>query len=371
MGTHKKGPRDLGGARGRLVSLPDRQNAVSLIKQAVKDGARQSKACKALDLTERTVQRWMQGDDVRADNRKNADRPEPVNKFSEAERQAIVDVCSSERFKSLPPSQIVPTLLDEGLYMGSERTFYRVLHETGQQHHRGSAAKPNRHKPTSWCATGPNQVWSWDITYLRSPIRGQFYYLYLVIDIYSRMIVTWEIHETESAAHASDMITKACLRHGITAASAPLVLHSDNGSAMKGGTMLSTLQRLGVVSSFSRPRVSDDNPFSEAIFRTLKYRPGYPRTPFADLEAARSWVYGFAQWYNEEHKHSGLKFLTPGQRHRGETEMLMANRRKVCEQAKQRNPERWGSRSTRNWDLADEVWLNPDRSADEQRSKAA
>ena len=196
-------------------------------------------------------------------------------------------------------------------------------------------------------------------------------YLYLVIDIYSRMVVAWEVHQTESAEYASEMITKACIRHGIAAASAPLVLHSDNGSAMKGGTMLSTLQRLGVVSSFSRPRVSDDNPFSEAIFRTLKYRPGYPRKPFADIEAARTWVHGFVRWYNEEHKHSGLKFLTPGQRHRGETETIMNNRRKVYEQAKQRTPERWGNRPTRNWDLTDEVWLNPDKSSADQLKKAA
>ena len=255
-----------------------------MIKQAVKDGARQSKACQTLGLSERTLQRWTRGDNVISDNRKNANRPEPVNKLSEAERQTIVDVCNSDRFKSLPPSQIVPTLADEGEYLASERTFYRVLHEAGQQHHRGQAASPNRHKPTSYCATGPNQVWSWDITFLRSPVRGQFYYLYLVIDIYSRMVVTWEVYETESAKHASEMITRACIKHGIGAMEMPLVLHSDNGSAMKGGTMLSTLQRLGVVTSFSRPRVSDDNPYSEAIFRTLKYRPGYPRSPFADLD---------------------------------------------------------------------------------------
>lgn len=309
----------------------------------------------------------MKGNDVMPDNRKNADRPEPVNKLSEAERQAIVDVCNSDRFQSLPPSQIVPTLVDEGEYMGSERTFYRVLHETGQQHHRGRTAKAKRHKPTSYRATGPNQAWSWDITFLRSPVRGQFYYLYLVIDIYSRMVVTWEIHENESAEHASDMITKACIKRGISSAMGKLlVLHSDNGSAMKGGTMLSTLQNLGVVSSFSRPRVSDDNPYFEAIFRTLKYRPGYPRKPFSDLGAARSWVHGFAQWYNEEHKHSGLKFLTPGQRHRGETEVLMDNRRRVYETAKQRHPERWGKRPTRNWALPDDVWLNPDRPTDEK-----
>lgn len=303
------------------------------------------------------------------DHRKNANRPAPINKLSEAERQLIVDTSNSSRFKSLPPSQIVPTLADEGQYIGSERTFYRVLNETGQQHHRGRAAKPNRHKPTSYCATGSNQVWSWDITFLRSTIRGQFYYLYLVIDIYSRMIVAWEVHETESADHASKMITKACIKHGIAAKDSPLVLHSDNGSAMKGGTMLSTLQRLGVVTSFSRPRVSDDNPYSEAIFRTLKYRPGYPRSPFVDLDTARSWVHGFTRWYNEEHKHSGIKFTSPGQRHRGEAEELIVGRKNVYEQAKQRNPERWGKRSTRNWDLDQEVWLNPDKLMADQKLK--
>ena len=295
-------------------------------------GARQSKACEALGLSERTLQRWIRENNVQADKRKSADRPAPANKLTEEEQQKIVDVCNSDRFKSLPPSQIVPILADEGVYIGSESSFYRTLRRRDMQHHRGRAAKASTRKPTSYYATGPNQVWSWDITFLRSPVRGLFYYLYLVIDIYSRLIVAWEIHESESAEYASKMITRACLRHGIAAMHRPLVLHSDNGSAMKGGTMLSTLQRLGVVGSFSRPRVSDDNPFAEAIFRTLKYRPGYPAKPFADLDAARGWVHGFAQWYNEEHRHSGLKFLTPGQRHRGESEELMANHQ-LCLQA--------------------------------------
>ena len=134
--------------------------------------------------------------------------------------------------------------------------------------------------------------------------------------------------------------------------------------------MLSTLQRLGVVSLFSRPGVSDDNPFAEAIFRTLKYRPGYPSKPFADLEAARGWVHGFVQWYNEDHRHNGLKFLTPGQRHRGETKALMDNRKRAYQLAKQCHLERWGKRATRSWDLEDEVWLNPDRSVAGQLSQA-
>ena len=153
------------------------------------------KPVKALGLSERTVRRWTREDAVQADNRNNANREAPGNKLSVEERQAIVDVCNSDRFKSLPPSQIVHVLTDEGEYLGSERTFYRVLHERGQQHHRGRTAKAVRRRSSSYCATGPNQVWSWDITFLRSPVRGQFYYLYLVIDIYSRMIVAWEIHE--------------------------------------------------------------------------------------------------------------------------------------------------------------------------------
>ncbi len=302
-------------------------------------GARQSKACEALGLSERTLQRWIREGNVQADKRKSADRAVPTNKLTEEEQQTIVDVCNSDRFKSLPPSQIVPILADEGVYIGSESSFYRTLLRRDMQHHRGRAAKANTRKPTSYYATGPNQVWSWDITFLRSPV------------------------------YASKMITRACLRHSIAAMHSPLVLHSDNGSAMKGGTMLSTLQRLGVVGSFSRPRVSDDNPFAEAIFRTLKYRSGYPAKPFADLDAARGWVHGFAQWYNEEHRHSGLKFLTPGQRHRGESEELMANRKQVYRLARQRHPERWGKRSTRNWDLPSGICLNPDRQATGQLDK--
>jgi putative transposase len=240
-----------------------------LIEETVAAGSRRSAACKLLGLSERTVQRWQSGTTIKVDGRKTAERPEPKNKLTIAERQLIISVCNEPRFRSLPPSQIVPTLLDEGQYIASESSFYRTLRAEGQQHHRGKAAASSRRKPTTYAATGPNQVWSWDITYLRSNIKGQYYYLYLVEDIYSRMIVAWEIHECESAEHAAEMIHKASLRHGISHQDNLLVLHSDNGSPMKGATMLSTLQRLGIVPSFSRPRVSNDNPYSESLFRTL------------------------------------------------------------------------------------------------------
>lgn len=345
-----------------MIGLSDRKNAVILIEQAVKQGARQNAACQVLGLSVRTIQRWKQEDDVKVDGRTTADRPAPANKLTEAEYQAILAVCNETRFQSLPPSQIVPTLLDEGRYIASVSSYYRVLKAEGQQHRRGRAATAGARKPTSYVATGPNQVWSWDITYVRSNIKGRFYYLYMVEDIFSRMIVAWELHETESADHASEMISKACLKHSIGQLDHLLVLHSDNGSPMKGATMLSTLQRLGIVPSFSRPRVSNDNPFSESTFRTMKYRPDYPIKPFASLTEAREWSSGFVTWYNDEHKHSSLKFVTPSQRHYGQAKKCLNQRDDLMKQAKARTPERWGKRSTRDWSLKDEVWLNPERS---------
>jgi putative transposase len=335
-----------------------------LIEEAVAAGSRRSAACKLLGLSVRTVQRWQSaGSTIKADGRKTAERPEPRNKLTTAERQLILSICNEPRFRSLPPSQIVPTLLDEGRYIASESTFYRTLRAEGQQHHRGKAAVSSRSKPTTYSATGPNQVWSWDITYLRSSIKGQYYYLYLVEDIYSRMIVAWEIHEYESSEHAAEMIYKASLKHGISHQDNLLVLHSDNGSPMKGATMLSTLQRLGIVPSFSRPRVSNDNPYSESLFRTLKYRPSYPSKPFQSLLEAREWAHDFTAWYNDEHKHSSLKFVTPSQRHYGMAETCISRRKQLMDKAKRRYPERWGNRETRDWSLPDKVWLNPDEVA--------
>lgn len=268
----------------------------------------------------------------------------------------------------MPPSQIVPALADEGVYVASESSFYRVLRAAGQQHHRGLSRKPTKRQPTSHCAKAPNQLWSWDITFMNSAIRGKYYYMYVVMDVYSRKIVTWEIHAEQSAELASRMIERACIREKISINNRPLVLHSDNGSPMKGATMLATLQKLGVQTSFSRPRVSDDNPFSEAAFRTLKYRPDYPEC-FASLDDARSWAHSFVRWYNCEHKHSSLKFQTPADRHTGKAEEKATMRHEVYQQAKALYPERWGKRSTRDWELPEAVWLNPERSEDEQQQQ--
>lgn len=340
-----------------------------MIREAAQSGCRLQAACEALNLSQRTFQRWVcDSDEVVADARTTAVRPEPKHKLSEIERRKILEVANSAEFASLPPSQIVPTLADRGEYLASESTFYRVLKAANQQHHRGRAKTPSKRTVTSHCATGPNQVWSWDITWLPSAIKGQYYYWYMMLDVFSRKIVGHEVHVAEAAELASVLIRKASLQEGL--AGRPLVLHSDNGSAMKGSTMLATLESLGVAASFSRPRVSNDNPYAESLFRTCKYRPDYPRKPFADLDAAREWVHQFVRWYNQDHKHSGLKFLTPAQRHHGQCSETLANREKVYAAARDRNPMRWSGK-TRNWQLENEVWLNPERSQPEKLTLAA
>jgi len=353
-----------------LIPGEKRQMAVTLIHDAVDAGARRHKACGVLYISVRTLQRWEEEDGLE-DRRKYVERI-PANKLTVQEREQILAVCNEEAYRSLPPSQIVPALADEGRYIASESSFYRVLREADQMHCRGKANVPrNIAKPQGYKAVAPNQVWSWDITYLAASVVGMFFRLYLVMDVYSRKIVGWEIHESELAEHASVLIRKTCLAEGI--AGKELVLHSDNGSPMKGATMLATLQRLGVVPSFSRPSVSDDNPYSEALFRTLKYTPAYPSKRFDSLDEARAWVHRFVQWYNLEHHHSALKFVTPAQRHNGEEEGILEQRRQVYELARKQHPERW-SGNTRNWDANGEVWLNPPkelRAEDQQILKAA
>lgn len=308
----------------------------------------------------RTFQRWVRdGDDaVTADSRTTCTRPAPSNKLSDDERAQILAVANSEEFASLPPSQIVPTLVDRGIFVASESSFYRVLKAASQQHHRGRAKKPSSRVVTSHCATGPRQVWSWDITWLPAAVKGQYYYWYMVLDVFSRKIVGHEVQAVESAELASLLMRRASLMEGL--AGRPLVLHSDNGSAMKGSTMLATLEQLGVSPSFSRPRVSNDNAYAESLFRTCKYRPDYPSKPFGSLNEAREWTQKFVRWYNQEHKHSSLKFVTPAQRHDGLDTAILASRKQVYAEAKQRNPRRW-SQGTRNWTLENQVWLNPER----------
>jgi len=334
----------------------ERAEIIKLIDEARMSGARQSNACKIIGISCRTLQRWRQDDTQ--DGRIDA-KHAPANKLTAIERQRIIQTANKPEYADLPPGKIVPKLADKGAYIASESTFYRVLKEVNQQHHR-QKAKPDRQvkKPRALTATGPNQIFTWDITYLPTQVKGIFLYLYLVMDIYSRKIVGWQVHEEESSTLASGLMTDICQREGIMPDQ--VTLHSDNGSPMKGATMLATLQELGVMPSFSRPSVSNDNPYSESLFRTLKYRPEYPEKPFSNLLSARGWVQGFVDWYNFEHLHSAIKFVTPAQRHTGEDIEILAKRKRVYEQAKLEKPERW-SGEIRNWKPVAEVYLNPEK----------
>ncbi len=278
-------------------------------------------------------------------------------------------LATAPEYRDLSPKQIVPQLADDGVYLGSESTFYRILHEAKMQKHREPSRPPTeRHKPDEHVATGPNQVWSWDITYLRGPVRGMFFYYYIVMDVWSRKIVGWTLQAEESAEHAQAMIAAACRREDVRRDQ--LVIHSDNGAPMKAATLLAFLQSIGVVPPFSRPSVSNDNPYSESLFRTTKYRPESPRKPFASLEQARSWAAWFVDWYDTEHRHSAIKFVTPRQRHDGDDVEILARRRELHEAAKARNPNRW-TKETRDWSRPQEVALDPETGIEAASEEAA
>jgi putative transposase len=327
----------------------------ALIAGAVTAGARRVPACQLVGLSVRTIERWRARPD---DDARHGPRHAPANKLSGAERRTLLTTMNAPAYRELTPHQIVPRLADFGRYLASESTMYRVLRAAQLLAHRGRAKAPKRRTVRAHIATGPNQVWSWDITYLMTPVRGIFQYLYVMMDVFSRKIVGAVVHECESADLAAALFTATCRAQGLDPRG--IVLHADNGGPMKGATMVVTLERLGVLASFSRPRVSNDNPFSESLFRTMKYRPEYPTQPFTDLAAARAWVGAFVRWYNTTHLHSGIRFVTPDDRHAGRDVAQLAARHAVYTAACAARPERWSGR-TRNWDPIGTVTLNPER----------
>lgn len=324
----------------------------TLIQEAVDAGARRWRACEVLGLSVRTVERWGNHDE---DGRRGPNHV-PANQLSDAERARALAVLTSPEFRDQSPKQIVPTLATRGEYVGSESTLYRLLHDANMQHHRSLVRAPAA-RPNEYVADGPMQIGAWDITYLRnSAVRGAFFYLYLVEDVWSRKIIGWAVHAVE----ASDLAAALIQRIRLDTKDRDLtgwVLHSDNGGAMKGATMLATLQRLGVVASFSRPSVSDDNAYAESLFRTLKYRAKYPSSGFVSIDEARIWVEGFVGWYNTQHQHSGIGYVAPGARHAGHDVAILAARRETYKRARLRNPERW-SGAARTWARPDTVTLN-------------
>ena len=345
----------------------DREAIITGVNEAMQAGARQSAACEIIGISAKTLQRWEQPDNAQ-DGRLDA-LHEPSTKLTQRECEQIIKVANEPDYAALSPSKIVPKLADEGRYIASESSFYRVLKAAKQLSHR-LKAKPARSvtKPEALTASGPNQLYSWDITYLPTQVRGIFLYLYLVMDIYSRKVVGWQVYEEESSALAADLMTDICHREGVKRHC--VTLHSDNGSPMKGATLLATLHKLGVVPSFSRPSVSNDNPYSESLFRTLKYRPEYPEDVFANLHGARSWVRWFVDWYNNEHLHSSIQFVTPAQRHAGRDADILARREQVYRDAKARHPQRW-SGNTRNWKPVGDVHLNPEKDRKEIKKNRA
>jgi len=407
-----------------MTTTTERQNIVSLIEQACKSGARLHIACKQIGLACRTLQRWLRPHTepvpnalapesaqqqqepqasveaaptlahapelapapaitatptcapqdapeaplvsvrpVSADHRQAGLRQvvTPHNKLTPQECEAVLAAINSEEFKDLPPSQIVPRLADQGLYLASESTMQRLLRLQHQNTHRRSERPAKkRHKPFALKATVVNQVYTWDITYLPTTVKGQYFYLYVFVDIFSRFIVGAQVFESESADLAAEMIKDICERHGIEMGQ--VCLHSDNGSPMKAQTMQVMMQELGVIASRSRPSVSNDNPYSESLFKTLKYRPLMPVKPFKSIAEARKWAIGLVDWYNQEHRHSAIKFVTPQQRHLGQDVQLLQKRSEVYAHARDRNPQRW-SKNTRDWTRVTEVHLNPDKPA--------
>lgn len=335
------------------MSAKNRSQILELVGVAVDSGCAQQKACEVVGITSRTYQRWGLTSD--SSDGRCGPLSEPANKLSQEERAEVIRISTSREFCDKSPHQIVPTLADRGKYVASESSFYRVLKASELLNHRGKSKPRSVTRPKAYLAVRPNQIYSWDITYLLSSIRGQYYYLYLFLDIFSRKIVGFEVHERESAELSSRLLEKICAGEGVR--ENQVTLHSDNGGPMKGATMLVTMQRLGIMPSFSRPSVSNDNPFSESMFKTLKYCPQFPSKPFESLAAAREWVAAFVIWYNTEQLHSSISFVTPESRHTGKDLEILSHREKIYSEAKAKKPERW-SGSMRNWKQITEVKLN-------------
>jgi putative transposase len=303
----------------------------------------------------KTYLRWIKKS-ILTDKRTTVNK-NPSNKLTISERQHISSVVNSAEYANLPPCQIVPKLADKGIYIASESTFYRILRANGQLSHRGHSRARKHNKPRELVASKPNQVCCWDITYLPTRVRGVYLYLYMVIDIYSRKIIGYEISDVERSDIAKELFIRLCIKEKISPDT--LCLHSDNGAPMKGSALVVTLNALGVMKSYSRPGVSDDNPFIESLFKTVKYCPKYPKA-FDNINSAKKWVEIFVSWYNDEHMHSGINFVTPTTRHTGLDASILANRVKVYQAARANNPQRW-SRNCRNWSIAGSVLLNPSK----------
>lgn len=342
----KKAQAIWGGKRGRLIPASDRLTAVELIEEAHSSGARYSKACEVLKISAKTFQRWRSDGVKTLDKRKEALRSKPSFALSDEEEQEILNICHTKEFSSLPPGQIVPALADMGIYLGSESTFYRVLKKHNENRRRGRAKKPTKRNAPQLRASASNEIWATDITWLPGPIVGMFFYLHAIIDVYSRKIVGYEVYESESSENLTNVLSRTIAKlKGIK----PQIFHSDNGSPMKGQTLMEFLYSLKISKTFSRPRVSNDNAHIESFFRTLKYFPAYPIQGFKNITEARIWVKEFMAIYNDIHLHSQINHVTPSQKYLGLDIEILKNRENVYQGAMANNPLRWSRKQIRDF----------------------
>jgi putative transposase len=308
-----------------------------------------SAACRALGVPRSSFYR------ARQPKRDPKPRPTPERALQPEEKEQVLQVLNSEPFQDSAPREVYATLLDQGTYLCSWRTMYRILNERQLVcERRNQLRHPNYTKP-ELLATAPNQLWSWDITKLRGPAKWTYYYLYVILDVYSRYVPGWLIAECESANLAKQLIAETCAKQGIVPDQ--LTLHADRGSAMKSKSVALLLADLGVTKTHSRPYVSDDNPYSEAQFKTMKYRPAYPER-FGSLQDARAWARPFFHWYNHQHHHSGLALLTPATVHYGQAQAVLERRQETLQAAYAAHPERFVRGVPKPPSLPTEVWIN-------------
>jgi putative transposase len=346
-----------------LISPAEREKTVALIQTALKEGARLVPSCETVGISLRTYQRWKAGN--YDDRRKGAAKHVP-RKLTDEERREIRTLCCNDEFKDANPYEIVITLLERRNYLASISSFYRVLKAANLLNHR-SNKRPGRKQtnPPEVIANGPNQVWCWDITWLPTAVKGIFLYAYVIIDVWDKSIVDWVIHDTESEQHAKRLFERALAEQGY-----PKVhIHSDNGNPMKGISLLSLLYDLKCKNSFSRPRVSNDNPYIESFFGTMKCSVKYPGR-FAGISEARIWMAEFVDWYNTSHRHSGIYFFTPRQMRTGEYKKHVEIRNQTMNEAMARKPERW-SRPVKQWSQSHTVYLNPSLETRQKKECAA
>jgi putative transposase len=311
-------------------------------------------ACRALGVPRATLYRRMQ---PAAPPRL---RPTPERALAAAERQVVLDHLHSERFRDKAPAEVYATLLDEDIYLCSIRTMHRILAQHGELKERRNQLRHPQYKKPELLATGPNEVWSWDITKLLGPVKWTYFHLYVILDIFSRNVVGWMVAPRETAELAKRLIAATCEKQCIE--SGALTIHADRGTSMTSKPVALMLADLGVTKTHSRPHVSDDNPYSESQFKTLKYRPEFPER-FGSIEDARVFCMRFFRWYNQEHHHSGIALLTPDMLHYGMAGQVIEQRQKVLDQAYERNPERFTHARPKHPPQPTAVWINPPKPA--------